>query len=299
MSSAKEQPTPLRRLCPNVYAKLEWHNPAGSSKYRPARNMILTSLTRGALRPGQTVVESSSGNLGLALAHVCREQGLNFHCVVDPNTPEYTLKALRRYGTRLSRVDRPDRQTGSFLVARRALARQLQQQNQADYYWPDQYSNPHNPGAQQDTIKELREQLGGLPDYLICAVGSWGTAVGCAQALAHLGSTCKLIAVDGMAHGNLWVPGLGYGRRPDFPNFKMSLITKIISVTPSRAIQGCRRLWERHQIDVGGSSGAVWSAYRKLNLDPAARVVLLLADDGRKYRQLVWGRSEVPDTRAS
>lgn len=288
-----EEPTPLHQLGENLYAKLEWQNPAGSSKYRPARNMIVQALEAGLLKPGQTVVESSSGNLGLALAHVCHEAGLGFHCVVDPNTPPYTLESLRQSGAEITRVHRPDPVSGSFLDARRSTARNIFRQDPDRYFWPDQYSNPNNPWAQMETIKELQQQLGRLPDLLICAVGSWGTAVGCTLSLRRLGSNCRVLAVDGQDRLDLCVPGLSYGRRPSFEVLPGDQLPPLHAVETSRALQGCRRLWHDHRLDVGGSSGAVWSAYHDLELDPKERVVLLFADDGSKYRHLVWGAGDI------
>jgi N-(2-amino-2-carboxyethyl)-L-glutamate synthase len=125
--------TPLVRLArigervnARVYAKIERFNPGGSIKDRAATNMLLRKITSGQLDPAHSVVvESSSGNLGIGLAQLCRYFGMRFICVVDPKTPEPTLAILKAYGATIEVVQQPDPVSGEYLPSRLARIREL------------------------------------------------------------------------------------------------------------------------------------------------------------------------------
>src|SRR5262245_46778193 len=101
-----------------LFAKLEGFNPGGSAKDRPALNILEEAMEAGAIGPGTVIVESSSGNLGIGLAQVCRYLGLRFICVVDPKTTNQNIRILKSYGAEIDLVSEPDPKTGEFLHSR-------------------------------------------------------------------------------------------------------------------------------------------------------------------------------------
>ena len=164
-----------------VWAKLESFNPGGSAKDRTARALVADALERGVLGPGSVVVESSSGNLGVALAREAAVGGWEFHCVVDPRTNQATLAHMRALGAHIHPVEEPDPETGDWLTARRALVGRLV--DELGGLNLDQYSNraafrAHSEG----TMREIVAQLGHAPDILVVAVSTTGTIGGGAPA---------------------------------------------------------------------------------------------------------------------
>src|SRR6185436_726474 len=129
------------------------------------------------------------------LAQICLYHKLPFICVVDPKTTSQNLDILRAYGARVDLVREPDPVTGEFLQARLNRVRALRKAI-ANSYWPDQYSNPNNPGAHELTMSEIVEQLGRAPDYLVCATSTCGTLRGCSDFIRHGGHATSIIAVD-------------------------------------------------------------------------------------------------------
>src|SRR4051794_35732483 len=138
----------LVRLFPetpiSVYAKLEGFNPAGSVKDRPALNMLRDLIRRGELVPGRsTVIESSSGNLGIGLAQVCRYFGLRFICVVDPVINRQNIEIMRALGAEVEMVTESDERTGAYLPSRVRRVRELTR-SIPGAYWTNQYGNELN-----------------------------------------------------------------------------------------------------------------------------------------------------------
>uniref|UniRef100_UPI00404B3E53 pyridoxal-phosphate dependent enzyme n=1 Tax=Brachybacterium sp. GPGPB12 TaxID=3023517 RepID=UPI00404B3E53 len=174
----------LDRLFPEsgieILAKLESANPGGGTKDRPALAMVRDAMASGRLRPGGTVVESSSGNLGVALARVCLEHAVRFVCVVDSRTNGTAVAAIRALGGRIEMVTDPDPETGDLLTARlRRVERLLSEIPGAVNL--HQYGNPANPAAHEDgTMREIAEATGHRLDVLMAAVSTTGTLAGCA-----------------------------------------------------------------------------------------------------------------------
>jgi N-(2-amino-2-carboxyethyl)-L-glutamate synthase len=130
-----------------VYLKLEAFGPWGSIKDRTARSLVTSLEAEGKLHPGSTIVESTSGNLGVALASLARTRGYRFVAVVDPKVSTGCLRAMRALGARIELVDSADRD-GGYLGARLARVRELCEASLA-LVWPDQYTNPANPRAHE------------------------------------------------------------------------------------------------------------------------------------------------------
>jgi cysteine synthase A len=184
----------LDRTEVDLLVKLEYANPGGSAKDRPARLMIERALAAGEIRPGSTIIESSSGNMGIGLAQACQVYGLRFVCVVDPRAQKQNLAIIKALGGQIDLVQQP--LGGDFLAARISRVCELLEQT-PDSYWPNQYANPDNPRSHfEGTIREIDEALNGQFDVLLVATSSTGTAQGCRDYLMQRGRLVRVIAVD-------------------------------------------------------------------------------------------------------
>ena len=277
-----------------VWAKCESHNPGGSSKDRSAEGMVADAWDAGEIGPGSTVIESTSGNLGVGLALACRRRGLELICVVDSRTDEAKIKKMRDLGAAVRIVTEPDPETGDLLVARLALVRELVA-SIPGAWWPDQYSNPSNPQAHRTTMAEIDDALGGSLDWLFVAVSTTGTLRGCCDLLAERRRTTRVVAVDavgsvlfGGVRGERRLPGLGAGKVTELS--RRAWYDRLIRVSELDCVAGCRRLLARDGIHAGASSGGVLSALGALapRLGPASRCAMILADGGEGYASTVY-----------
>ncbi|MFD2877290.1 pyridoxal-phosphate dependent enzyme [Paenibacillus rhizoplanae] len=179
----------------SVYAKLELMNPGGSAKDRPALRMIREAWKEGLIGPGTVVVESSSGNMAISLAMICRQLGMTFISVVDARTTGMNLQLLKALGAAIDFIDRPDPETGEFLPARLKRVQQLLAEIPGSY-WPNQYANPNNYLSHYDTtMPEIVTELGQV-DYLFCSVSTCGTINGLAEYVKDKGLRTRIVAVD-------------------------------------------------------------------------------------------------------
>lgn len=277
-----------------LYAKLESSNPGGSTKDRPAYNILKHGLETGIIKPGTVVVESSSGNMGIGLAQACAYFKLRLICVVDPKTTTQNIHLLEAYGAEVDIVTEPDPETGEFLQARINRVRHLLCAI-PDSFWPDQYSNEHNPVAHHQTMNEIASALDGKIDYLFCATSTCGTIRGCAEyAHAHHLPT-KAIAVDavgsvifGGEKGKRLIPGHGAAVRPQL--YRPDLADEHMLVRDLDCVVGCRRLVKSEAILVGGSSGAVIMAVERMKerIPPDANCVVIFADRGERYLDTIY-----------
>jgi 2,3-diaminopropionate biosynthesis protein SbnA len=277
------------------FAKLESLNPGGSMKDRAATGMVLGAIRSGELIPGySTVVESSSGNLGIGLAQVCRRFGLRFICVVDPKATPQNIAILSAYGAEVDIVTEADSELGDYLAARIRRVRQLTD-DIAGAYWPNQYANPLNARAQQEILREVVNQLDRPVDHLFAAAGSCGTIHGCADYITQNGLPTRLVAVDaegsaifGEATCRRLIPGHGAAIRSAL--YYDGIAESVVRATDQDCVVGCRRLVMTESILGGGSSGAVVSAvaHRLEELEPGSTCVLLLPDRGERYLDTIY-----------
>lgn len=278
---------------PGIYGKLECFNPGGSMKDRTALNILKRAMHTGALKPGDTVIESSSGNMAIGLALVCRYWKLKLIVVVDPKINAQTLKLLDAYGADIHRVT--ESSPGStFLQARLAKVQELREE-MPNSFWTDQYHNTDNPGTHQVTMHEILRQMPGRVDYVFAATSTCGTLMGCADYLSERHSNTKMIAVDangsvifGAPDGERLIPGHGAGRKSDF--LIESKIDQVVHVSDRECVTGCRALLAREAILAGGSSGAVVSALQKTlpHIPPQSACVMVLCDRGERYLDTVY-----------
>lgn len=289
----------LDRLFPaspaHFYAKLEGMNPGGSMKDRAALSMVRGAIESGRLVPGRsTVVESSSGNLGIGLVQVCRWFGLRFICVVDPRTTPQNLAVLQAYGAELEMVDEPDGDMGDYLSARIRRARQLAEEIPGAF-WPDQYANELNARAQEGLMDEIARALDGRVDHLFVAAGSCGTLNGCSRYIAEHRMDTHITAVDAVGSAifgevtcRRLIPGHGATRRPALHH--EGIAHSVARMTDQDCVVGCRRLVAAEAVLSGGSSGAVVSAAaeRLRDLPAGATCVLVLPDRGERYVDTIY-----------
>jgi 2,3-diaminopropionate biosynthesis protein SbnA len=281
-----------------VLAKLEMLNPCGSMKDRPARFIVERGLRDGLLCPGMRLVESTSGNLGIALAVAARMRGLSFTAVVDPNTSPTNLRLLELFGADVEMVTEPD-DAGGYLHTRVQRARHLAE-TLPDAVWVNQYANTLNWRAYYETLgAEILSAIDGPVDYLVAAVSTTGSLHGIARRLRERHPRLHVVAVD--AAGSVIfgapprprrIPGFGASRVPEL--LREEEIDQVVHVDDAESIAGCRRLVDTEGILAGGSSGAVISAIGGLceQLNGPARVVTVLADRGERYLDLVYGDAD-------
>ena len=264
-----------------VQLKLEGANPCGSIKDRTAEGLIDDLERRDALTPGSVVVESTSGNLGIAVASIARRRGYRFVAVVDPKITGENLARLRTLGARIECVQSPD-EAGCYLSSRLARVQELRESSAA-FVWPDQYSNPAGPRAHElGTGPELLEQVRGHLDAIFVPVSTGGTLAGLARCLRRESPETRIVAVDargsvalGGRPGPRLLTGVGAGRRSSF-------------VTTDLAF--CRALAAGTGIRVGGSSGATLAACgHTLAAHPdIGRVVCICPDRGEAYASTIY-----------
>lgn len=285
----------LRPGGPSMFAKWEAANLTGSAKDRPAAQMIEAALADGVLRPGGTVVESSSGNLGVALAALCRWHGLRFICVLDPRTNASTAQLISVYGGELDRVTEPDPETGDWLVARRARVAQLLR-TVPGAWCPDQYSNTLNRRAHSEgTMREIAADLDDDVAAVFVATSTTGTVGGCRDYVERNGLGSQVVAVDaegsvlfGGARGRRVLPGFGAGLEPDL-SFD-ARPSSVVRVGAADAVAGCRVLAQTEVLLAGASGGAVVAAALRgaAGFGPRDNIVLVLHDSGTRYLDTVY-----------
>lgn len=286
----------LRRLFPShdVIAKLEFLNPGGSVKDRPARFIIERGLRDKTITAETHIIESSSGNLGIALAMMARVYGLHFTCVVDPKISSSNLRILELLGAHIEMVETPDDQ-GGYLKSRIQRVQELLYMMPGSY-WINQYANHLNWEAHYfGTGEEIIAQLDGPINYLVLAVSTTGTLLGNARCLKREFPQLRVIAVDavgsvifGAPAGKRELPGIGASRVPEILNLED--IDEVMYVSDSEAVQGCHELVASEGIFAGGSSGSVIAGIKKVlpSLPVGSRVLTLFPDRGERYLDTVY-----------
>jgi cysteine synthase A len=278
-----------------LYAKLEMLNPGGSIKDRTAVNMVMKAIEREEINSATTIIESSSGNLGIGLAMVCKYLGMRFICVVDPKTTAQNIKLLKAFDAEIDIVKEPDLITGEYLQARINRVKFLVN-SMPNAFWCNQYANLDNAAAHYETMREIIESLDRRPpDYLFCATSTCGTLRGCSDFIRFHKLKTKIIAVD--AHGSIifggkrqkrLIPGHGSAIIPDL--LVPGLEDEQVYVSDLDCVIGCRRLLAKEAIIAGGSSGGIITAIEKKAHDiPAGAIcVALLCDRGERYFDTIY-----------
>ena len=282
-----------------VVLKLEGFSITGSIKIKTAIYMIDALEAEGTARPGETtLVESSSGNLGIALSLVCKLRGYRFLCVTDPNAPNASLRAMRAYGAEVVIVDERGAK-GGYLHTRLAYIRRLLADDPS-CVWLNQYANKANQAAHYEmTAREILAAVP-APDFLFVGCGSSGTLMGCVQRFREESPSTRIIAVDpvgsvsfGGPPARRLIPGLGASRCPEL--LLPDSVDRVVSVSEPDTIRMCHEVARVHELIVGGSTGSVLAAIRQMDdeIMPDATVVAVSADFGDKYLDTVYDRDWV------
>ncbi|WP_447597962.1 cysteine synthase A [Nitrospira sp. Nam80] len=285
--------TPLVRLnrlskpgSASIYAKVESYNPGGSVKDRACLNMINEAERQGKLKPGGTIVESTSGNTGIGLALVAAVRGYKLILVMPESMSMERASLLSSYGAQLVLTAAWEGMKGSIKEAESIIA-----QNPS-YFMPDQFSNEANPAIHRTTTgPEILEALDGKVDAFVAAVGTGGTITGCGETIKARNPKAKVIAVEpagspvlsGGEPGPHKIQGIGAGFIPKVLNRK--ILDRVITVTDDEAYQTTKLLAKKEGLLVGISSGANVFAAQKVaeELGPGQNVVTILCDTGERY----------------
>jgi cysteine synthase A len=288
--------TPLVRLTKvvpdgsaEVLGKLESFNPAGSVKDRIALSMIEDAERRGSLRPGATIVESTSGNTGIGLAMVAAVRGYRLIVTMPEDMSLARRDLLGRYGVEVVLTPAIEGMSGAVYAAQELV------RDHPDYFMAQQFENPANPEVhRQTTAREILEATGGRLDAFVVAVGTGGTITGVGEVLKRGKPEVLVVAVEparspvlqGGRPGIHGIQGIGASFVPGVLNRKV--IDEIIAVGDDDAFEMARRLTRQEGLLVGISAGAnVWAAIRiAKRLGPGRRVVTILPDTGERYQPM-------------
>lgn len=279
----------LHRLAPKhveLYVKVEAFNPAGSVKDRLALAIILDAEQRGTLKPGQTVIEATSGNTGVALAAVCAARGYPFVAVMSDTFSLERRKLIRAYGGKV--VLTPGAARGSGMVAK---AVELAQKH--GWFFTNQFENPANPAYHRQTTASeiLRDFAGRRLDYFVTGWGTGGTLTGVGEVLKVARPEVQIIASEptgaALLSGKEWQPHKIQGWTPDFVPAVLNreVVDRIVLIDDVLARDTSRELAQQEGIFTGISSGATLAAAVQVAADapPGSVLLAMLPDTGERY----------------
>ncbi|MEX5403417.1 cysteine synthase A [Stenotrophomonas sp. WED208] len=279
----------LQRLAPpqvSVYAKVESFNPGGSVKDRLALAIILDAEARGLLKPGDTIVEATSGNTGVALAMVAAARGYKFVATMVETFSVERRKLMRAYGAKV--ILTPAAERGSGMVRKAA---ELAEQH--GWFLASQFANPANPAYHRNTTAAeiLRDFAGKRLDYFVSGWGTGGTLTGVGEVLKVARPQTRIIATEpagaALLKGDDWKPHKIQGWTPDFvPDvLNRDVVDELVSVEDDRAITTARRLAAEEGIFVGISAGATVASALDVaaRAEPGSVILAMLPDTGERY----------------
>ena len=279
----------IQRLAPphvTMYAKCEFFNPSASVKDRLGIAIIEDAERTGALRPGQTVVEATSGNTGIALAMVCAAKGYPFVAVMSDSFSVERRKLMRIMGAKVILTPAAERGSGMVRVAAE-LARKH------GWFLARQFENDANPAYHRNTTgpEILQDFVGRRLDYFVTGWGTGGTLTGAGQMIRLARPEVQIVACEpagaALLSGRTWSPHKIQGWNPDFlpAVLDREVPHRIVSVTDAEAVGSARDLASKEGILCGISSGATLAAAVKVAADaPQGAVILaMLPDTGERY----------------
>ena len=279
----------INRLAPEgreIYVKIEFFNPGGSVKDRLAIAMIDDAEKRGVLKPGQTVIEPTSGNTGIALAMVCAARGYPFVAVMAESFSVERRRLMKALGAKVLLTPRELRATGMVAKARELADRH-------GWFMPQQFENPANPAYHRSTTgpEILQDFADRRLDVFVSGIGTGGTITGAGQMLklARPGIQVVVTEPEGAAilSGKEWKPHMIQGWNPDFVPAVLdtNVYERIVTVTDVEARDAARALAHREGIFCGVSAGGTFAAAVKVAKESPEGTVLLamLPDTGERY----------------
>lgn len=283
----------LRKLSPaggaRIWAKLEWFNPTGSVKDRIALAMIEDAERSGALRPGATIIEPTSGNTGISLAMLAKVRGYRLRAVMPETATQERKAQLEMYGAEIIFSDGEYGSNGAVALARRLAA------EDPSLFMPFQYANPANPGAHERTTgPEILRDLDGQVDAFVAGLGTGGTLMGVGRALRAVNPEIQVIAAEPMQGDPVMgLRSLEDGYTPEVLN--VAELSRKILVSNAESVVGLRALLNEEGLWAGVSSGAAVVVARRVAaaMAPEQNVAVLFADGGEKYASSgLWDRDE-------
>ena len=278
----------------NFYVKIESFNPAGSVKMKTARGLVEAAEGSIGDLSETTLIESSSGNMGIALAVICAAKKYRLICVTDPNSNAAAGSIMRALGAEVVVVRDRDAE-GGYLATRISYIHD-RLAAEPNLYWLNQYANPSNPAAHEQTTAPAVLKAFGRVDYLFIGVGTGGTLMGCVDYFRRRSPTTRIVAVDAVGSVNFgpgtgtkrYIPGLGTSRRPEI--IDMSAPDEILMIPEWETVRECRWLARSTGLLAGGSTGTVLAAVRRVaaSISPDATVVAIAPDLGERYLHSVY-----------
>lgn len=276
--------TPLVRLqrmpgntSNTVLAKLEGNNPAGSVKDRPALNMIQAAESRGEIQPGDTLIEATSGNTGIALAMAAAIKGYKLKLIMPSHMSEERKLAMAAYGAELIEVSQEEGMEGA-----RDLALSMQAQGVGRVL--DQFGNPDNPAAHfQGTGPEIWDQTAGTITHFVASMGTTGTIMGCSRFFKSVNPKIQIVGLqpaDGAS-----IPGIRRWPEAYLPSiYKPDTVDHIYDIDQNEAEVTMRRMAKEEGIFCGVSSGGVMAGALRLSREVEnAVIVAIVCDRGDRY----------------
>ena len=284
----------------NIWAKLEYTNPGGSIKDRIAKYMIEKAEREGKIKPGDTIIENSSGNTAMGLAIICRQKGYKLKIVIRNTTSKEKIKMLEVLGVDVIKVDAslPPEHPESYNQYAVNLAK-----NDDSLYYIDQHNNlDNNESHYMSTGPEIWEQMEGKIDYFVTAVGTGGTLFGAGKYLKEQNPNIQLIGLDPVGsifydwfkYKKLIMPShyLVEGMGDEFliKTAQLEMMDDMLKVEDKKAFGWTKKLAFEEGIIAGGSSGAnIWGAVQVAKkIDREANIVTLISDSGYKYFSTIY-----------
>lgn len=271
----------LQRMAPDngseVWLKLEGNNPAGSVKDRAALSMIVEAEKRGEIKPGDVLIEATSGNTGIALAMIAALKGYRMKLLMPDNMSQERRAAMRAYGAELILVTKEQGMEGA-----RDLA--LEMANRGEGKLLDQFNNPDNPYAHYTTTgPEIWQQTGGRITHFVSSMGTTGTITGVSRFMREQSKPVTIVGLQPEEGSS--IPGIRRWPAEYLPGiFNASLVDEVLDIHQRDAENTMRELAVREGIFCGVSSGgAVAGALRVAKANPGAVVVAIICDRGDRY----------------
>ena len=271
----------LQRLGPDngseIWLKLEGNNPAGSVKDRAALSMIRQAELRGEIKPGDVLIEATSGNTGIALAMIAAMKGYALRLLMPENMSIERQAAMRAYGAELVLVSREQGMEGA-----RDLALEMAARGEGRVL--DQFNNPDNPlGHYQTTGPEIWQQTAGRVTHFVSSMGTTGTITGVGRYLKEQSDSVNIVGLQPCEGSS--IPGIRRWPEAYLPGiFRPELVDRVIDMSQQEAEDTMRRLARREGIFCGVSSGgAVAGALHIAAAVPGSVVVAIICDRGDRY----------------
>jgi cysteine synthase B len=263
-----------------IFGKAEWFNPSGSVKARPALNILNTALMKGVLSPGMRLLDSTSGNMGIAYATFGAAFGIPITLTMPANASQERIKILQALGAELILTDPLEGADGAMQLAQQMAAAEPDR-----YYYADQYNNPANWQSHfASTGPEIASQTAGGITHFVAGMGTSGTLTGVARYLRQFNPQVEVVAVqpDGPLHG---LEGLKHMKSAIQPGiYDPSLPDRTIEVSTESAYASARALAREEGLFVGVSAGAAVAAALKMAAElEEGIIVAILPDSGDKY----------------